>query len=68
MLNFWVFFLSCAVMTYSVYIETGPAAGGWTVYPPLIALPQAMPGSGLWYDAVVGEYGILYYPVVAEDY
>ncbi|HRS09212.1 MAG TPA: cbb3-type cytochrome c oxidase subunit I, partial [Bacteroidia bacterium] len=47
MLSFWFFFLSCAVMTYSVYIETGPAAGGWTVYPPLSALPQAMPGSGL---------------------
>ncbi len=47
MLSFWFFFLSCAVMTWSVFIEAGPASGGWTVYPPLSALPQAMPGSGL---------------------
>lgn len=47
MLSYWFFFTSCAVMTYSVFIETGPASGGWTVYPPLSALPQAMPGSGL---------------------
>ncbi|MEO0311267.1 MAG: hypothetical protein RIQ89_924 [Bacteroidota bacterium] len=47
MLSYWFFFLSCAVMTMSVFIEAGPASGGWTVYPPLSALPQAMPGSGL---------------------
>lgn len=47
MLSFWFFFLSSVVMVWSVFIETGPAAGGWTVYPPLSALPQAMPGSGL---------------------
>jgi cytochrome c oxidase subunit 1 len=47
MLSFWFFFLSSVVMMWSVFIETGPAAGGWTVYPPLSALPQAMPGSGL---------------------
>lgn len=47
MLSFWFFFLSSVVMLWSVFIETGPAAGGWTVYPPLSALPQAMPGSGL---------------------
>ncbi len=46
MLSFWFFFLSSVVMLWSVFIETGPAAGGWTVYPPLSALPQAMPGSG----------------------
>lgn len=47
MLSYWFFFGSCAVMTYSLFIETGAASGGWTVYPPLSALPQAMPGSGL---------------------
>ena len=47
MLSFWLFALSCAIMLFSLFIETGPASGGWTVYPPLSALPQAMPGSGL---------------------
>lgn len=47
MLSYWFFFASCAVMTFSLFIETGAASGGWTVYPPLSALPQAMPGSGL---------------------
>lgn len=47
MLSYWFFFGSCAVMCYSLFIETGPAAAGWTVYPPLSAVPQAMPGSGL---------------------
>lgn len=46
MLSYWFFFGSCAVMTWSFFVETGPAGGGWTVYPPLSALPQAMPGSG----------------------
>jgi cytochrome c oxidase subunit 1 len=47
MLSYWFFFASSVVLTYSVFIESGPAAGGWTVYPPLSAIPKAMPGSGL---------------------
>lgn len=47
MLSYWFFFLSCAVMTASLFVEAGPASAGWTVYPPLSALPQAIPGSGL---------------------
>lgn len=47
MLSYWFFLGSCIVMTWSLFIEQGPAGGGWTVYPPLSAIPQAMPGSGL---------------------
>jgi cytochrome c oxidase subunit 1 len=47
MLSFWFFFLSSAVMMFSIFIETGPASGGWVIYPPLSALPQAVTGSGL---------------------
>ncbi|MBX7182176.1 MAG: cbb3-type cytochrome c oxidase subunit I [Bacteroidia bacterium] len=47
MLSYWFFFLSCAIMMVSLYVESGPASAGWTVYPPLSALPQAIPGSGL---------------------
>lgn len=47
MLSYWFFFASSVVLTYSVFIESGPAAAGWTVYPPLSALPKSMPGSGL---------------------
>ncbi|MFC6997900.1 cytochrome c oxidase subunit I [Rufibacter roseus] len=46
MLSFWFFFIASIIMFYSLFLETGPAAGGWTVYPPLSALPQAIPGSG----------------------
>ncbi|ALI97943.1 cytochrome c oxidase subunit I [Rufibacter tibetensis] len=46
MLSFWFFFLASVIMFYSIFLETGPAAGGWTVYPPLSALPQAIAGSG----------------------
>ena len=47
MLSYWFFFGSCAVMTASLFVQTGPASAGWTIYPPLSALPQAIPGSGL---------------------
>ncbi|MGB5929671.1 MAG: cbb3-type cytochrome c oxidase subunit I, partial [Cyclobacteriaceae bacterium] len=47
MLSYWFFFLASVVMFYSLFIETGPAAGGWVVYPPLSALPQAIQGSQL---------------------
>ncbi|MGV3540316.1 MAG: cytochrome c oxidase subunit I, partial [Rufibacter sp.] len=46
MLSFWFFFIASIIMFYSIFLETGPAAGGWTVYPPLSALPQAILGSG----------------------
>ncbi|QHL87098.1 cytochrome c oxidase subunit I [Nibribacter ruber] len=46
MLSFWFFFIASVIMFYSLFLETGPAAGGWTVYPPLSALPQAISGSG----------------------
>ena len=46
MLSYWFFFASSIVMLWSMFIETGPAAGGWVIYPPLSALPQASPGSG----------------------
>lgn len=47
MLSYWFFFISCAIMTASLFIQAGPASAGWTIYPPLSALPQAIPGSGL---------------------
>ncbi len=47
MLSYWFFFGSCAVMTASLFVQSGPASAGWTIYPPLSALPQAIPGSGL---------------------
>lgn len=47
MLSFWFFFISSAIMLFSLFISTGPAMGGWTIYPPLSALPQAISGSGL---------------------
>ncbi|MDQ3140910.1 MAG: cbb3-type cytochrome c oxidase subunit I [Bacteroidota bacterium] len=45
MLSYWFFFLSSAVMFYSLFLNTGPFSGGWTAYPPLSALPQASIGS-----------------------
>ena len=45
MLSYWFFFIASVIMFYSLFIETGPAAGGWVVYPPLSALPQAISGS-----------------------
>ncbi|REJ84995.1 MAG: cytochrome c oxidase subunit I [Bacteroidetes bacterium] len=57
MLSYWFFFLSCAVMTASLFVQAGPASAGWTIYPPLSALPQAIPGSGagmtLWLVSMV---------------
>lgn len=50
MLSYWFFFLASVVMTSSLFIATGPAAGGWTVYPPLSALGQASEGSKLGMD------------------
>ncbi len=47
MLSYWFFFISSALMFFSLFIETGPAMAGWTIYPPLSALPQAISGSGL---------------------
>jgi cytochrome c oxidase subunit 1 len=47
MLSYWFFFASSVIMLWSLFIETGPAAGGWVIYPPLSALPQASPGSGM---------------------
>jgi len=46
MLSYWIFFISCAIMISSLFVESGPASAGWTIYPPLSALPQAIPGSG----------------------
>ncbi len=46
MLSYWFFFMSGAVMFYSLFLSTGPFSGGWTAYPPLSALPQASSGSG----------------------
>ena len=46
MLSYWFFFLSGAVMFYSLFLSTGPFSGGWVAYPPLSALPQASNGSG----------------------
>lgn len=47
MISFWLFFLSSVIMTYSLFVETGPAMAGWTIYPPLSALEEAQSGSGL---------------------
>ena len=47
MLSYWIFFVASIIMFYSLFIETGPAAGGWVVYPPLSALPEAISGSQL---------------------
>ena len=57
MLSYWFFFLACAIMLSSFFVQKGPASGGWTVYPPLSALPKAMPGSEmgmtLWLASMV---------------
>ncbi len=57
MLSYWFFFLSSVVLTYSLFVDGGPASAGWTVYPPLSALPKAIPGSGtgmtLWLVAII---------------
>ncbi len=50
MLSYWFFFLASVIMTSSLFISTGPAAGGWTVYPPLSALGQASQGSKMGMD------------------
>ncbi len=47
MISYWLFLLSSIIMTFSLFIETGPAMAGWTVYPPLSVLEEAQPGSGL---------------------
>lgn len=47
MISYWMFFLSSIIMTFSLFIETGPAMAGWTIYPPLSALEEAQSGSGL---------------------
>ncbi len=45
MLSYWFFFLSGAILLFSLFLNTGPFSGGWTGYPPLSALPQASDGS-----------------------
>src|SRR5690606_12227818 len=45
-----IFFLSSVVMFWSLFVQTGPAAGGWTTYPPLSALREASLGSGIGMD------------------
>ena len=47
MMSYWMFFLASMIMTYSLFIENGPASAGWTIYPPLSILEKAIPGSGL---------------------
>lgn len=47
MISYWLFFLSCALMMYSLFIETGPANAGWTIYPPLSVYEEAIGGSGM---------------------
>ena len=46
MISYWLFFISCLIMIFSLFAESGPASAGWTIYPPLSALPQAVSGSG----------------------
>jgi cytochrome c oxidase subunit 1 len=46
MISYWLFFLSSAIMLYSLFIETGPASAGWTIYPPLSVYEEAIGGSG----------------------
>ena len=46
MVSYWLFFISSAIMVFSLFVEAGPASAGWTIYPPLSALPQSIPGSG----------------------
>ncbi len=50
MLSYWFYFLSCVVITASLFVSTGAASAGWTSYPPLSALEKATPGSGLGQD------------------
>lgn len=50
MLSYWFYFLSCVVITVSLFVSTGAASAGWTSYPPLSALAKATPGSGLGQD------------------
>ena len=58
MLSYWFFFLASVVMTASLFISTGPAAGGWTVYPPLSALGQASEGSKLGMDMWIASIAL----------
>ena len=60
MISYWLFFISSIVMVVSLFVEAGPASAGWTIYPPLSALPQAIPGSGMRYDFMVGFNGYIY--------
>jgi cytochrome c oxidase subunit 1 len=46
MLSYWIFFLSGAILLYSIFLESGAASAGWTAYPPLSILKEASQGSG----------------------
>jgi cytochrome c oxidase subunit I len=46
MISYWLFFISSALMMWSLFIETGPASAGWTIYPPLSVYEQTIDGSG----------------------
>ena len=57
MLSFWFFFAASAVMTASLFVQTGPANSGWTAYPPVSILPIASTGAGagmnLWIISMI---------------
>ena len=55
-LSYWVFLLSCIVITAALFVAGGAPMGGWTAYAPLSAVPGAAPGQGmgmtLWIVAI----------------
>lgn len=57
MLSYWFFFAASAVMTSSLFVQTGPANSGWTAYPPVSILPIASTGAGagmnLWIISMI---------------
>src|SRR5262245_55317048 len=55
-LSYWVFLLSCIVITSALFVTSGAPAGGWTAYAPLSAIPGSAPGQDLgmtlWITAI----------------
>jgi cytochrome c oxidase subunit I len=55
-LSYWIFLLSCIVITSALFVTSGAPLGGWTAYAPLSAIPESGPGQDtgmtLWITAI----------------